>query len=170
VSDVRALVAERMRRHGLIGAAVAVVRPGVPPEFECVGTADGRSRGVAPETVFRIASISKTMTAIGIMQLRDEGRLDLDEPVNAYLKAFTVEPPAGGPAVTIRHLLTHTAGIGELPRLGAVLERRQFGVGPPGVEPPALSALYRGTLRTGVPAGSKWAYANHAFAVLSQVV
>jgi CubicO group peptidase (beta-lactamase class C family) len=170
-TDIRSLLVDGMRRYGLAGAAVAVVRPGAPPEFECIGPADIASgRTVTPETVFRIASISKTMTAIAIMQLRDEGRLDLDEPVNAYLKAFTVEPPAGERAITVRHLLTHTSGIGELPRLGAVLDRKQFGLGPPGADPAVLSSLYRGSLRTDVPAGSKWAYANHAFAVLSQVV
>ena len=170
MTEVRSLLVDGTQRYGLIGAAVAVVRPGASPEFECVGSADGRGRPVAPETVFRIASISKTLTAIAVMQLRDEGRLDLDEPVNAYLKAFTVEPPADGPAVTIRHLLTHTSGIGELPRVGAVVSRRQWGVGPPGSEAAVLSSIYRGVLRTEVPAGSKWAYANHAFAVLSQVV
>jgi len=170
-TDVRSLLVDGMRRYGFVGLAVAVVRPGAPPEFECIGTADMQSgRAVSPQTVFRIASISKTMTAIAVMQLRDEGRLDLDASVNAYLKAFTVEPPAGGPAVTVRHLLTHTSGIGELPRLSALRDRRQFGLGPPGADPADLASLYRGSLRPEVPAGSKWAYANHAFAVLSQVV
>jgi len=171
VTDVRPLLVDWMRRYGLIGAAVAVVRPGTPPRLECIGTADPEAhRAVRPETVFRIASISKTMTAVAVMQLRDEGRLHLDEPVNAYLKAFTVEPPASGPAVNVRHLLTHTSGIGELPRVGALLSRRQWGVGPPGTGPADLGAVYGGRFRTEVPAGSKWAYANHAFAVLSQVV
>ncbi|MBV8693737.1 MAG: beta-lactamase family protein [Actinobacteria bacterium] len=171
MSDVRSLVVDGMRRYGMVGGAVAVVRPGQPPELECIGCADPSSgRAVAPDTVFRIASISKTMTAIAIMQLRDEGRLELDEPVNRYLKSFTVEPPLGGAPVTIRHLLTHTSGIGELPRLGALLSRRQFGIGPPGSDPVVLSDIYRGTLRPEVAAGTKWAYANHAFATLGQVV
>ena len=170
-TEVRSLLVDGMRRYGFVGLAAAVVRPGAPPEFECIGTSDIASgRAVTPETVFRIASISKTMTAIAVMQLRDEGRLDLDEPVNAYLKAFTIEPPAGGPVVTVRHLLTHTSGIGELPRLRALADRKQFGLGPPGADPADLASLYRGSLRPDVPAGSKWAYANHAFAVLSQVL
>ena len=171
MSDVRSVVIDGMRRYGMVGGAVAVVQPGQPPELECIGCADPSSgRAVAPDTVFRIASISKTMTAIAIMQLRDEGRLELDEPVNRHLKSFTVELPVGGAPVTIRHLLTHTSGIGELPRLGALLSRRQFGIGPPGSDPVVLSDIYRGTLRPEVAAGSKWAYANHAFATLGQVV
>jgi len=53
-------------------AAVAIVRVGEPPTFECEGFADRPSaRPIDPDTVFRIASISKTMTAIGVMQLRE---------------------------------------------------------------------------------------------------
>lgn len=154
-----------------MGAGVAVVRPGQAPQFECVGVADDRSnRVVGPETVFRIASISKTMTAIGVLQLRDEGRVDLDDSVNRYLRTFTVEPPAGGSEVTLRHLLTHTSGIGELPSVGDMARREVWGMGAPRAVPAALGSIYRGTLQTEVPAGSKWAYANHAFAVLGQVV
>src|SRR5579862_4894014 len=117
MTAIRTLAIDAARRHGLGGVALAVVAKGERPSIECVGLADGRGRPVAADTVFRIASISKTMTAIGLMQLRDAGLLVLDEPVNKYLKAFHVEPPPGAPEVTFRHLLTHTAGIGELPRL-----------------------------------------------------
>src|SRR3954447_25361395 len=97
MDEIRSLLVAAAERSGLMGAAIAVVRPGELPEFECIGVADRASnRPVAPQTVFRIASISKTMTGIGLLQLRDEGRLDFDEPVNRYLKTFTVEPPTGG--------------------------------------------------------------------------
>ena len=76
----------------------------------------------------------------------------------------------GAPEVTFRHLLTHTAGIGELPRIGDVTSRTAWGSGRPYAPASDLAALYRGVLRTEVPAGSKWAYANHGFAVLGQLV
>lgn len=171
VGEVRSLLVAGARQSGLIGAGLAVVRSGEAPRFECIGVADDRSsRTVAPETVFRIASISKTMTAIGVLQLRDEGRVDLDEPVNRYLKSFTVEPPAGAPSVTLRHLLTHTSGIGEVPRVRDMVRREAWGLGAPRAAPALLGLIYRGALHTDVPAGSKWAYANHAFAVVGQVV
>ena len=171
VADVRSLVVEAMRRHGLGGAAVAVVRKGEEPALDCVGLADSSTnRSVDPDTVFRIASISKTMTAIALMQLRDRGLFGLDDPVNNYLKTFTVEPPPGGPDVTFRHLLTHTAGIGELPRRADVVRREAWGVGKPWAVPADVGAVYRGTLRPETVAGAKWAYANHGFAVLGQLV
>lgn len=169
--DARSLLVAAMRRHGLGGAAIAIVRKGEPPAFECVGMADrSTNRPVDPNTVFRIASVSKTMTAIGVMQLRDRGLLDLDEPVNKYLKTFTVEPPPGGAQVTCRHLLTHTAGIGEMPSVPDLVRKKVWGMGPPRTPAADLAALYRGTLRPETVAGAKWAYANHGFAVLGQVV
>jgi len=65
-----------------------------------------------PDTIFRIASITKTFTATAIMQLRDAGRLQLDDPVAKHLPWFkyrNLHPD--GPVITIRHLLTHTSGL-----------------------------------------------------------
>jgi CubicO group peptidase (beta-lactamase class C family) len=171
VTDVEAMLTEAVRRRGLGGVGVAIVRKGRRPEFTTVGLADPvAGRPISPDTVFRIASITKTMTAIGVLQLRDEGLFDLDDPVNNYLKRLTVAPPRGGPEVTFRHLLTHTAGIGEMPSASDLPRRPVWGLGPPGTAAADLPALYRGTLRAEVRAGSKWAYANHGFALLGQLV
>ena len=65
-----------------------------------------------PATAYRIASISKTFTAHALLQLRDAGKLQLDDPITKWipeLKLSKVDPQS--PAITIRHLLTHTAGI-----------------------------------------------------------
>lgn len=167
---VRSLVIDASRRYGLGGVAVAVVTTDEPPAFECVGLADRGGRAVAPDTVFRIASISKTLTAIGLMQLRDAGLFQLDDPVNDYLQGFRIETPVGAPEVTFRHLLTHTAGLGELPRASDLVRRAAWGVGPPGARAADLASLYGGVLRAEVAAGSKWAYANHGFAVVGQLV
>jgi len=171
MGDTRSPLVEAMRRHGLGGAAVAIVRHGHRPDFECLGLADrDTNTSVDPNTVFRIASISKTMTAIGLMQLRDRGLVELDDPVKKYLTTFTIEPPPGGPDVTFRHLLTHTSGIGELPRVADMVRREAWGNGKPRAAAADLGIMYRGTLRPETAAGAKWAYANHGFAVLGQLV
>jgi D-alanyl-D-alanine carboxypeptidase len=65
-----------------------------------------------PTTLYRIASITKLFTATAILQLREAGRLRLDDPVAAHLPWFRLqEPDSDAPAITIRHLLTHTAGL-----------------------------------------------------------
>ncbi len=110
------------------------------------------------------------MTAIGLMRLYDDGRFQLDDPVNDYLKTFRIQPPSGGVDVTFRHLLTHTAGIGQLPALVDVVRPTAWGRVRPGSRGASLAKLYRGVLRPEVKAGTKWAYANHGFAVLGQLV
>ena len=71
-----------------------------------------RQAPATPRTLYRIASITKTFTATAIMQLRDAGRLRLDDPVVDYLPWFQLRNPFDqAPVVTIRHLLTHTAGL-----------------------------------------------------------
>jgi CubicO group peptidase (beta-lactamase class C family) len=67
---------------------------------------------VTPETVFRLGSITKLFTSVAVMQLRDRGLLRLDDPVVRHLPWFSVQSDfQGEPEITVRHLLTHTAGL-----------------------------------------------------------
>jgi CubicO group peptidase (beta-lactamase class C family) len=77
------------------------------------GHADvARDRPATPDTLYRIASITKLFTSTAIMQLRDAGKLRLDDPLVTHLPWFRISgTPAGTPPATIRHLLTHTAGL-----------------------------------------------------------
>jgi CubicO group peptidase (beta-lactamase class C family) len=82
------------------------------------GFADrARHVAVSGSTLFRIGSVSKLFTTTAILQLRDAGKLRLDDPVANYLSWFKVKSAApDAPAITIRHLLTHTSGLArELP-------------------------------------------------------
>jgi CubicO group peptidase (beta-lactamase class C family) len=70
-----------------------------------------------PKTLYRIGSVSKLFTSTAVMQLRDQGKLRLDEPISGYLPWFSLRDASpDAPPITVRHLLTHTAG---LPREGA---------------------------------------------------
>src|SRR5256886_4823939 len=77
------------------------------------GYADVERRVPAtPSTIYRIASISKLFTATAIMQLRDAGKLRLDDPVSERLPWFSIKQTYdGGPPITIRQLITHTSGL-----------------------------------------------------------
>lgn len=71
-----------------------------------------RGTAATPSTIYRIASISKTFTSTAVLQLRDQGRLGLDDPVRQHLPWFRLgNGHARAPEVTIRHLLTHTSGL-----------------------------------------------------------
>lgn len=90
------------------GASVLVMHDGRPVVRRGFGRADLEAGAAAtPSTNYRLASVSKQFTAAAILLLAEDGRLDLDDPVRAWLPSL---PAAAGP-VTIRHLLTHTSGL-----------------------------------------------------------
>ncbi len=100
--------------HGdIAGAAVAVVKDGTIILAKGYGLADVRTgRPIDPaRTLFRQGSVSKLFTWTAVMQLEERGAVDLDADVNRYLD-FTI-PPAFGRPVTLRNLMTHTAGFEE---------------------------------------------------------
>lgn len=70
-----------------------------------------RGRAVGPDTIFQVASVSKWLTAWGVMKLVEEGRLDLDAPVSRYLKRWRLPDSPDNSKVTVRRLLSHTAGL-----------------------------------------------------------
>lgn len=99
-----------MREEGTPGAVVALTsRQGLLGQ-RAYGYADLEGRiPVTGDTLFQIGSISKSFTAIALLQLVDAGRLRLDAPVTAYLPWFSVRSDFA--PITVHHLLTHTAGI-----------------------------------------------------------
>lgn len=165
-------VAEVLNRWPTAGLAVGVVRDGSPAWFRGHGVAEiGSGTPVDEDTVFRIASISKTITAIAVMQLWEQGLVDLDAPANDYLRGNSLVPAkAGFRPATLRHLLTHTAGVRAVRRPSDLL-RPALGWGARVGRPaPSLAEYYRGGLRVDFEPGTKWAYSNHGFATLGQIV
>jgi len=166
------ILVEAMNEYTLPGLAVGIVRSGELAYSKGLGYADIEERTpVDAETVFRIGSISKTFTAIGVMQLYEQGRLRLDDPINDYLKTYKVQHrDPNAPPVTVRHLLTHTSGIGEVRDLFDLVKPVVgLGAKPDDPEVP-LGEYYSGVLQPEVYPGEKVAYANHAFATLGQLV
>lgn len=114
--DVRAwleeVVPDALEREGIVGATVSVVADGeiiAAEGFDATDTADGGTHAVdAASSLFRIGSISKLFTATVVMQLVEQGDLDLDAPVQDSLD-FTL-PTSFDEPITMRHLLSHTAG------------------------------------------------------------
>ena len=171
-SEMRARVGEILNRWPAVGLAVGVVRNGSLEFFRGHGVADIASNTpITEDTVFRVGSITKTFTAIAVMQLWEQGRLDLDAPVSDYLRAYLLIPAKAsfGPA-TVRHLLTHTAGIPELLHPSGLL-RPLFGETVRAGQPvPSLAEYYRGGLRVVAEPGTRYRYTSHGFATLGQIV
>ncbi len=115
-----------------------------------------------PQTLFRAASMSKSITAVAILQLRDAGRLSLDDPAARYLPELQAlrYPTADAPAITLRHLLTHGAGFPEDNPWGDRQLARSDG---------ELTDLMPGIAFANAP-GVAFQYSNLGFALLGQVV
>ncbi len=125
------------------------------------GYADSEKRVPAdPRTLYRIASITKTFTAVAILQLRDAGKLQLDDPLRRHLSwaRIRAHDPAASD-ITIRELLTHSSGLQrEVP--GTVWTSPTF---------PSAAALRVEVEETYSP-GVTWKYSNLGFALLGEVV
>ena len=95
------------------GLSVVVVRDGEVVYNNAFGLADGpRNIKATPETVYHWWSMTKIPTAVAIMQLQEQGKLDLDDLVIKHLPWFEVKSPSSdSPAITIRNLLQHSAGL-----------------------------------------------------------
>ncbi|GAA3406078.1 serine hydrolase domain-containing protein [Paenibacillus hodogayensis] len=96
------------------GAVISIVKDGKPLFAKGYGHSDiAVSKPVDPETsLFRIASTTKLFTWTAVMQLVEQGKIDLDADVNTYLKTLTI-PQTYPQPITMRHLMTHTAGFEE---------------------------------------------------------
>src|SRR5690242_203182 len=104
-----------MAKGDIAGAVVAVVRDGEIVTERGFGYADvATKKPVDPKlTLFRPGSVSKLFTWTAVMQLVEQGKIDLDADVNKYLPEDFQVPPRDGKPVTMRNIMTHTAGYEE---------------------------------------------------------
>jgi CubicO group peptidase (beta-lactamase class C family) len=132
------------------------------------GLADIEARTpMTPRHRQRIASITKTMVGLCVMALVDEDRLSLDDTVASHLPEIDFRGPAED--LRLRHLLTHTAGIGEAPTFESLAN--YVNPNPDVRTPPGeFTSMYPDGIVVEAPAGTKWAYANHGFALLGEVL
>jgi CubicO group peptidase (beta-lactamase class C family) len=113
VADLESFVPEYMRAEEVPGAVVALIRDGKVVWTEGYGVANAiTDNPVTPDTLFEVASNSKVVTAYVALRLVDQGVLSLDEPLNAYLPEPWLPPSEYRDAVTLRHVLSHTSGLG----------------------------------------------------------
>jgi CubicO group peptidase (beta-lactamase class C family) len=145
------------------GATVVIIQNGAVALKGGYGFADIRARvPVDPDrTRFRVASISKLFTATAVMQLVEQGKLDLNADVNTYLGGFKV-PPTYAEPVTLANILTHTAGFDD----------RYLGIGAPLSEAvePLGSYLERSMPPRVLPPGKTFSYSNHGFGLAGHIV
>lgn len=154
----------RLAAVGATGAAVAILLEGEVVYLRGFGVRDVASNApVGADTVFRIGSVSKGITALAIMRLRDEGKLVLDAPAATYLPALgaLAGVTKDSPPITVRHLLTMTSGLGYDDQWGAVTF---------GKSSAELAAFLARGVSLGSAAGERYRYSNLGYALLGQIV
>ena len=147
----------------IAGAVVAVVKDGEIVTERGFGYADVASRKpVDPKlTLFRPGSVSKLFTWTAVMQLVEQGKLDLDADVNKYLEADFHVPPRDGKPITLRNIMTHTAGFEEQIKNIITDDPNQPGY---------VELLKRWTPTRVFDAGTTPAYSNYATSLAGYIV
>jgi CubicO group peptidase (beta-lactamase class C family) len=116
---IDAYVEEQIRRLHMPGAALAIVEGDRVVHLRGFGRSRPGGEAPTPQTPFFIASLTKSITALAVMQLAEAGRVELDAPVQRYLPWFRVADPQASAQMTVRHLLHQTSGLptsaGEIP-------------------------------------------------------
>ena len=156
---VDALVEAQMKKHSLPGVALAITQGEEIVYLKGFGTAGG-GREMIAQTPLYIGSISKPFTSLAVMQLVEEGKIDLNAPVQTYLSWFAVADEEASRTITIRNLLNHTSGLSDAGFdriLPTDISREE-----------AVRALSEARLT--VPVGKQTQYFNLNFTVLSLVV
>lgn len=180
VARIDAVLQRYVDENRLAGAVALILRDGQPVYEKAVGWGDKEAnRRMTVDTIFRIASQTKAITSTAVLALVEEGKIGLDQPVSQFIPTFAkttvaVRDEAGSvtfqPAkrpITIRHLLTHTAGIsyGTSPEVASLYEAKGFG---PAAgfgwytadknEPICVSMERLGTLPFVAQPGEAWVY------------
>jgi CubicO group peptidase (beta-lactamase class C family) len=155
--------AEAAVERGVPGMVVGVVADGAPILAEAYGKID-------LDSVVRVGSITKVFTAIAVMQLVERGDVALDDPIERHLRAYPFRAARRARPATIREVLTHTGGFGEFRRLREWRAKTIPFAVDDGERVPPLREFYADGLRGSTAPGRGYAYANHAFASLGQLV
>ncbi|MFT5175357.1 MAG: CubicO group peptidase (beta-lactamase class C family) [Gammaproteobacteria bacterium] len=161
-----ALIRQFMASNDVPGVAITMVRDGHIIHAGGVGCADMHSgRAAGADSLWPIASITKSFTAVLAMQLVEEGLLDLDAPVSDYLADLVVVDQATTARLSMRRLLTHTTGLG---RTGHQDRTREETVNPFPTREALVAALH--TALAQAPVGGRFSYSNESFVVAGRVI
>ncbi len=159
ITEIDSYLVSAMERNNIPGIALAITEGSQIIHSKGYGTA-GNGLEVTADTPFFIGSISKSFTSLAIMQLAEQGKLYLDDPVQTHLPWFRVSDTQASKEITIRHLLQHTSGLSETGfgfnySPGASLETRVRDLA---------------HLRPNAPAGTRMQYFNAGYSTLGLII
>jgi CubicO group peptidase (beta-lactamase class C family) len=163
-NEVDIFIEAQMKRLNIPGAALAIVDGNQIVHLRGFGRARPAGEAPSPVTPFFIGSLTKSFTALAVMQLVEAGKVELDAPVQCYLPWFRVADAQASAQMTVRHLLNQTSGLPELPGELALFD---FDDNPDASERQARALS---TLKLTHPAGSTCEYSNLNYNLLGLVI
>ncbi|MFI5418719.1 MAG: serine hydrolase domain-containing protein [Candidatus Lutacidiplasmatales archaeon] len=176
------------RRWNVPGASMAIVERGRAPVFKAYGFRDRAARLPATQhTVYGLASVTKSCTALAIMRLEEDGKLSTRDPIVRHLPEFRTADARATRRITIHHFLTHTSGLPPLPSIAYAAARsltldpyvdaradRRGGIDPDHSPIDTYEQMmdFLGTARYRLlgPPGRWFSYSNEAFGLLGAVI
>lgn len=161
-SILDAFLLTQMKDYKIPGLAVAIVRNGEVEYLKGYGVANPNGDPVTPDTPFLLASVSKSFTALAIMQLVEERKINLNDPVRKYLPWFDVKG-SGESEITVAHLVYQTSGFSEYD--GAQMNLRPN-------NPNELETAIRGLDEISLlfQPGESWEYSNINYSLLGFLI
>jgi CubicO group peptidase (beta-lactamase class C family) len=161
---IDAYVEEQMRRLKIPGVSLAIVEGDKIVHLRGFGHARPGGEAPTPLTPFPIASLTKSFTALAVMQLVEAGKIELDAPIQRYLPWFRVADPQASAQMTVRHLLNQTSG---LPTSAGAIPLADFDSSPGATERQARALS---TLAITRPVGSAFEYSNSNYNLLGLII
>jgi len=167
VASVDESVPGALHNYNVPGLAVAVIRNGALVWMKGYGFADvAAAAPITPDTAFNVGSLSKIATAWGVMRLVERGKVDLDQPVDTYLKGWHLPPSRfDAKQITVRRVLSHTAGISN---------HDYYGSDPSSPLPPIIDSLSgktgTGEVRVVSAPGTGMSYSGADYAIMQLLI
>jgi CubicO group peptidase (beta-lactamase class C family) len=161
--DLGRIVDSYIEQSHPVGLAVGIVRNDSVIFTRDYGkTALNGGRPITDSTLFHLASVTKPFVATAVMQLVEEGKVELDQPVTRYVPYFTMKDPRAA-TITVRQVLSHTAGLPDV---------TDYAWGKPEYDDGALERYIKGLKDSTLIAapGEKWQYSNIGFELLADLV
>jgi CubicO group peptidase (beta-lactamase class C family) len=161
--DIDVYITDRMRSARIPGLAIAIVKGDRIVYLKGYGQADPSGRPVTPQTPFIIGSITKSFTALAIMQLVDAGKVELDAPVQRYVPWFRVADPQASAHITVRMFINQTSGLPQ----GPTFITWTWPDSPDAIE---RHVRLLANVELSFPPGQSFAYSNANYATLGMIV
>ena len=108
--EIDAYIEEQLNALNIPGASLVIIEGDQIVHMKGFGVSGPAGEVPTPQTLFHICSLTKSMTALAVMQLVEAGKIELDAPVQRYLPWFTLADPQAAAQITVRHLLNQTSG------------------------------------------------------------